>query len=323
VPARVPEFLKTLVPRVGVFSLRVIKRFNGNNGILLASAVGYNVAISLVPLFALVLILLSHFLPEDVLLEIVVAQVRLIVPGELEATRDTMSSFLERRETAGWIGLGAMIVFSSLAFRMLESSVRTIFKHHDRKEERKFFVSALMPFAFTGAIGAGLVLMTFLTAAVGAATDDRLQFAGREISLDWAPNVLMQLGGYAGLVVLFTAFYRLMPVGQISTRRALAGGLVAGTLWELVRIVLLWYFANVSLVGVVYGSLATTVVVLLSMEIAAVILLLGAQVIAELEQSADADLRWYEDPQLAVAGSVAATGQGVREEGAGVGHVVQ
>ena len=40
---------------------------------------------------------------------------------------------------------------------------------------------------------------------------------------------------------------------------------------------------SVSLVNVVYGSLATVVVVLLTLEAAAIILLLGAQVIAELE----------------------------------------
>jgi len=39
----------------------------------------------------------------------------------------------------------------------------------------------------------------------------------------------------------------------------------------------------VSLVNVVYGSLATVVIVLLTLETAAIILLLGAQVIAELE----------------------------------------
>ena len=36
--------------------------------------------------------------------------------------------------------------------------------------------------------------------------------------------------------------------------------------------------------GVVYGSLTTAIVVLLSLEIAAIVLLLGAQVIAEYER---------------------------------------
>jgi uncharacterized BrkB/YihY/UPF0761 family membrane protein len=48
--------------------------------------------------------------------------------------------------------------------------------------------------------------------------------------------------------------------------------------------VLTWYFAGVSKVNVVYGSLATAIVVLLSLEIAATLVLFGAQVIAEYER---------------------------------------
>jgi uncharacterized BrkB/YihY/UPF0761 family membrane protein len=47
---------------------------------------------------------------------------------------------------------------------------------------------------------------------------------------------------------------------------------------------LTWYFASVSKVNVVYGSLSTAIVVLLSLEIAATLVLFGAQVIAEYER---------------------------------------
>jgi len=42
--------------------------------------------------------------------------------------------------------------------------------------------------------------------------------------------------------------------------------------------------ARLSQVSVVYGSLATGIIVLLSLEVAATLLLLGAQVIAEYER---------------------------------------
>ena len=47
---------------------------------------------------------------------------------------------------------------------------------------------------------------------------------------------------------------------------------------------LVWYFSTLSQVNVVYGSLTTAIVVLLSLEIAATLLLLGAQVISEFER---------------------------------------
>lgn len=51
----------------------------------------------------------------------------------------------------------------------------------------------------------------------------------------------------------------------------------------------MWYFSTLSVVGVVYGSLATTVIGLLSLEIAGIFLLLGAQTIAEYERLEDRD----------------------------------
>ena len=48
--------------------------------------------------------------------------------------------------------------------------------------------------------------------------------------------------------------------------------------------VLVWYFATLSQIRTVYGSLTTAIVVLLSLEIAALVLLMGAQVIAEYER---------------------------------------
>ena len=55
-------------------------------------------------------------------------------------------------------------------------------------------------------------------------------------------------------------------------------------LWEVTRHVLTWYFATLSQVSVVYGSLTTAIIVLLSLEFAAILLLFGAQVIAEYER---------------------------------------
>ena len=75
-----------------------------------------------------------------------------------------------------------------------------------------------------------------------------------------------------------------MPVGRLSLRHALIGGVTAAFFWELTRHALVWYFATLSQVGLVYGSLTTAIVVLLSLEIAATLLLLGAQVISEYER---------------------------------------
>jgi uncharacterized BrkB/YihY/UPF0761 family membrane protein len=50
---------------------------------------------------------------------------------------------------------------------------------------------------------------------------------------------------------------------------------------ELTRRALVWYYSTLSQIQTVYGSLTTAIATLLSVEIAALVLLLGAQVIYE------------------------------------------
>ena len=97
--------------------------------------------------------------------------------------------------------------------------------------------------------------------------------------------MLLYLLGFAGEVFVLTSVYLVMPVGRLSLRHALIGGVTAAVLWEITRHVLVWYFATLSQVSVVYGSLTTAIVVLLSLEIAATLLLFGAQVISEYERA--------------------------------------
>jgi YihY family inner membrane protein len=87
-----------------------------------------------------------------------------------------------------------------------------------------------------------------------------------------------------GEILLLSSIYYFMPVGRLTAHHALIGGATAALLWELIRHALGWYFGTLSQVSVVYGSLTTAIIVLLSMEVAATLLLLGAQVIAEYER---------------------------------------
>jgi len=47
---------------------------------------------------------------------------------------------------------------------------------------------------------------------------------------------------------------------------ALIWGITATILWEITRRVLVWYYAVISMVNLIYGSFATVVVALLSIE---------------------------------------------------------
>ena len=97
-------------------------------------------------------------------------------------------------------------------------------------------------------------------------------------------GVLLYLLGFSGAVLMLASISLVMPAGRLTLRHALIGAVVAALLWELSRHVLLWYFETLSQISTVYGSLTTAIAVLLSLEVGATLLLLGAQVISEYER---------------------------------------
>jgi YihY family inner membrane protein len=130
-----------------------------------------------------------------------------------------------------------------------------------------------------------LLLMTLVSGSLQAIGEESIAFLGHRWSLTGVSGVLLYFLGLGGEIFVLTSIYLVMPVGRLSLRQALIGGVTAALLWEITRHVLVWYFSTLSQVSVVYGSLTTAIVVLLSLEIAATFLLFGAQVISEYERA--------------------------------------
>ncbi len=206
------------------------------------------------------------------------------MPGGASLVTEQVANILAHPEIAGWVLLIALLLFSSMAFAIIENAMAIIFSHRAAVRRRHFLTTALLPYLFIVLLGLGLLLTTVMSTALKVMTPDEIELLGREWSLGWLPVALLYLSGFVGEVFMLTAIYMVMPVGRLRLRHALAGGISAGVLWELTRHVLAWYFSTLSMVSVVYGTLATTIVALLTFEVAAIILLLGAQVIAEYER---------------------------------------
>lgn len=263
------------------FARRVLSRFLANKGLLLASAVSYNTLLSLIPLFALLLIILSHVYDEQRLTDLLLTELGSLMPGHTDELSRQVQSFLRNRELIGWVGFIVLLFFSSWAFRSLEDAFAVIFPRP--RAARRLWISAVIPYAFIFVLGLGLLLQAVLVTLLEELSDSQLALLGNRLTAAELSTAMVSLFGFLGLAALFTGIYRFMPVVDVRLRHAVVGGLVAATLWEIVRNILVWWFSNVSLVNVVYGSLAAVVIVLLTLETAAIILLLGAQVIAELE----------------------------------------
>jgi YihY family inner membrane protein len=188
------------------------------------------------------------------------------------------------RDVIGWLLLATMLFFSSLAFTVLENAMSVIFIHRVAIRRRHFLISALMPYCYILFLGLGLLLVTLVSGLLQVVGQESVLFLGRSWSLHGVSGLLLYLLGVLGEIFVLTSVYLVMPVGRLSLPHALVGGVTAALLWEITRHVLLWYLSTLSQVAVVYGSLTTAIVVLLSLELGAMLLLFGGQVIAEYER---------------------------------------
>ncbi len=266
------------------FAWNTIKAFRANQGLLLAGAVAYYALLSIVPLLILTVIVLSHVIDQSELLATLGRYLEWLVPGQSAAIVGELAHFLDKRDGVGWLLFATMIFFSSLAFTVLENAMSVIFMHRVVARKRRFVFSVLIPYVYILSLGIGLLLVTLVAGSLQAVGKESVDFLGGSWSLHGVSGALLYLLGLAGEIFVLTSVYLVMPAGRLAWRHALIGGIVAALLWEVTRHVLVWYFATLSQVTVVYGSLTTAIVVLLSLEIAATLLLLGAQVISEYER---------------------------------------
>lgn len=273
-----------MITHPGAFALRVLRSFRANQGLLLAGAVAYYTLLSIVPLLILMLIALSQIIEQAELLATLGRYLEWLIPGQSRTVIAELASFLDHRGVIGWVLLVTMVFFSSLAFSVLENAMSVIFLQRVAVRRRRFLVSAVIPYCCILFLGLGLLLMTLVSGSLHAVGAESIDLLGRSWSLRGVSGALLYLMGIGGEIFVLTAIYLVMPVSRPSWRHALIGGITATALWEITRHALFWYFATLSQVGTVYGSLTTSIVVLLSLEIGATLLLFGAQVIAEFER---------------------------------------
>lgn len=291
-----PRRVRIPFGRIAGFARRVLRDFFFvNNGLLLTGAVAYNAMLSLIPLAAVLAVFFSNFFEEKLLMDAINSEVSLISPKATTMVADVLEDFMETRKLAGWIGLGALLFFSTMAFRVLENAFAVIFHRKAVPIKRRFWVSALLPYLFIALVAAGLIVLTAITAVIDSSAGRTYALGGFDFRIQSIAGYGLHAAGFLGLVLLFTTLYKVMPVTRISFRLALSGGVTAAVMWEILRNVLVGYFSHLSLVNAVYGSMATTIILLLTMEAAALIVLLGAQVIADLQRNIHADVPWHHD----------------------------
>lgn len=118
-----------------------------------------------------------------------------------------------------------------------------------------------------------LVLAVYLTGRA-----EVLAVMGRLNVIPGIEKILLQLAPFVVLWVAFSLMYALMPNTRVRFTAAIAGGIFAGTLWQVNSWLSTLYVSRVITYTKIYGALGVVPVLLVGLYFSWLIVLLGAQV---------------------------------------------
>jgi membrane protein len=256
--------------------LLAIRRFNGDKCDLRASALTFYSLLSVVPVVAMAFAVAKGFGVEKTLGEQLVSKLQ----GHEEVAEKIIGfaqSLLENTKGGALAGVGIVVLLWTIikVLGNIETSFNDIWGvKTSRPLGRKFadYISVMMvcPILLITAGSLTVLLTTKLTVML-----ERLSFLGY---LADALIFLLKIVPYGVIWLVFTFIYVFMPNTKVNLKSALWGGVVAGTIYQLVQLAYISFQIGVSNYGAIYGSFAALPLFLVWLQLSWLIVLLGAEV---------------------------------------------
>lgn len=199
-----------------------------------------------------------------------------LAPGAAVAVMDHIANFLDRIASGAVSGVGVLLlVFTVLS--LLTAVERSFNALWQVERTRELFDRVVLYWAM---VTVGPVLFGLSLAITPAARSSRLMawlgahVPGAAAAL-WAS---LQLTPWLITCAAMTVLYVMVPNTRVRWRAALGGGVVAGTLWELGKLGFTWASSNLFRYDAIYGSFAALFVLLIWIQAAWAVVLLGSKV---------------------------------------------
>ncbi|MDQ3263344.1 MAG: YihY family inner membrane protein [Myxococcota bacterium] len=253
----------------------VIHGFRGERISLRAAALTYISIFSLVPMLTVALVLLQTLNYADFRGKLEWFIQEILAPGVREESSEFFRSFLARASAVGAGGVGFLVLaFSAgMLLKNLESSLNDIWN-----------VRRTRPWHVRVVIYGLILLIAPVLVAVSLAGSGAIR---QSLELYEIPyfRQMASLGSLGAAVGVFTVLYYFAPNAPVRLRSALAGGLVAGTAWDLARFGYTLFGSKIFQYNPVYGSLGALPLFLAWIYVSWLLVLFGARLAYAVEHA--------------------------------------
>jgi membrane protein len=252
------------------------EKFFHDNGLLLSSALAFNLLLYFIPLSLLMVSLLAYtVLDSERAIHEIESVLRAFLPHSQEGLADNLRTVVENRGLLGFVGAVSFLIFSSFLF----GSVRTVLNHIFQVRQARSLVRGIGVDILMVVFTATLILLVvgvawFVTLASAFAGQYPIFHGLAQPSLE----AFSKIFGATATACLLYVLYRFPPVATLSPR-ALAVGAITGTvLFQLARWMFGWYVAVAEKNVDVYGALAGLMFLFVWLYYASLVFIIGGEV---------------------------------------------
>lgn len=255
----------------------VVRRFIVDDGSNRAGALAYTSLLAMVPLAAISFAIFAAFPAFDRAQEQIQAFLfENFVPSVGSVVQEHLEAFTAQTGSLTAVGVVFLVVTSLMLLATISRTFDSIWRVAEPRPLLSqllvyWAVLTLTPLLF----GASLSLSSYFFAVAQATGGDVLA------------SPLQRLAGLVPLllqIVGFSIIYLVIPHYPVRRGDALAGGVVAGVLLELLKRGFGWYLSSFPSYETIYGALAAFPIFLIWMYVAWTVVLLGAEIAAALPE---------------------------------------
>lgn len=267
-------------------AMRVRKRIAADNVDVIAGGLALFALLAAFPALAAAVSIYGLFASPDRIASHLQIFAAALPEDALQIVQRQLSDFSQHRHGALSFGVGIGVVLSLWSARKgMVALMKVTNVAYGEEEKRGWLMQLLLSFVF--AIGSVTVFLAVLVLGV-AVPLSLAPLAGGSVT-----SIIVMLRWillFCIAVLALAVVYRFAPDRKAAQWRWVsAGSLIAATLWMLASALFTWYVRNWGSYGRIYGALGSVVVLVLWFYLSGYIIILGAEINAEMERQTKKD----------------------------------
>jgi membrane protein len=267
--------------------LRVYDNIGEHRILALAAGMTYYSILAIFPALAALVAIYGLFSDPGIIAKHLDQAAGFVPSGAIDVAREQLTRVISKgSQTLGWtfiIGLAVSLWSANAAMKALFDTLNIVY---GEQEKRGFVKLNVISLAFTFA-GIAFILLALSAVVIAPVA---LNYLGLSDFADLLVRIARWPAMFVVLALGFACIYRFGASREAPRWRWITWGSSAGTiLWIVASVLFSWYAANFGSFNKTYGSLGAVIGFMTWLWISAIVILLGAEIDAELEHQTARD----------------------------------